>query len=232
MPYFLPSWFLVIVSLALFLGCQSVTTEPRASDYEYFPLESGQYSIYAVQEDQYVLQAAPIQRNYQIKEVVGSAYTDVAGQTAYRLIRYRRATDNQPWQADSVWSTRLVTNEAIRTENGQDFVSLLFPISGGSSWNGNRYNTFGPDEYEIRNAGQPFRVLEKSFNETVTVVAQDDSTLVSQEKRIAVYARQIGLIYKERTYRKFCTTNSGCIGKNQIDYGTRQVYRIQTYGKE
>ncbi|GAB3794467.1 hypothetical protein GCM10028819_08210 [Spirosoma humi] len=232
MPHPLSVWFLIVVSVALLSGCQSATTEPAPSDYEYFPLESGQYRIYTVQEDQYALQAAPIQRYYQIKEVIGAAYTDVAGQTAYRLIRYRRSTDSQPWQADSVWSDRLVTNEAIRTENGQDFVSLLIPISNGLRWNGNRYNTFGPDEYEIRNADQPFRVLDKSFKETVTVVAQDDSTLVSQEKRLAVYARQVGLIYKERTYRKFCTTSSGCIGKNQIDYGTRQVYRIQTYGKE
>lgn len=109
---------------------------------------------------------------------------------------------------------------------------MLFPISNGLTWNGNRHNIIGSDEYEIRNAGQPFRVLAKSFNETVTVVAQDDSTLVSQEKRMAVYARQVGLIYKERTYRQFCTTSSACIGKNQIDYGIRQVYRIQTYGKE
>ncbi|GAB3781920.1 hypothetical protein GCM10028818_36720 [Spirosoma horti] len=232
MPNSLSSWFRIVAWLALVSGCQSATTEPASSDLAYFPLETGQFYIYTVQEDQYPLQGAPMQRNYQIKEVVGAPYTDVAGQTAYRLTRYRRVTDNQPWQADSVWSARLVTNEAIRTENGQDFVSLLFPISNGSSWNGNRYNTFGPDEYEVRNAGQPFRVLEKSFNETVTVVAQDDSTLVSQEKRVAVYARQVGLIYKERTYRRFCITSSGCIGKNQIDYGTRQVYRIQTYGKE
>ncbi|AKD55283.1 hypothetical protein [Spirosoma radiotolerans] len=232
MPYSLSASFRIVVALALLSGCQPAITGLAPADSAYFPLETGQFCIYTVQEDQYRLQAEPIQRNYQIKEVVGAPYTDVAGQTAYRLMRYRRATDSQPWQADSVWSARLVTNEAVRTENGQDFVSLLFPIRNGLTWNGNRHNAFGPDEYEVRNAGQPFRVLEKLFNETVTVVAQDDSTLVSQEKRIAVYARQVGLIYKERTSRQFCTTSPGCIGKNQIDYGIRQVYRIQTYGKE
>jgi hypothetical protein len=222
----------VSASLVLLLACQSLTTEPSPSDNDYFPLQTGQYSIYDVQENQYPFTGSPIQRSYQLKEVIGSAYTDVTGQTAYRLIRYRRTTNSQPWKADSVWSARIVTNEAIRTENGQDFVSLLFPISSGLNWNGNRHNGLGQDDYETRNAGQPFRVLDKTFNETVTVIAQDDSTLVSQEKRIAVYARQVGLIYKERTYLQFCTGTPVCIGKNQIDYGIRQVYRIQTYGKE
>ena len=86
--------------------------------------------------------------------------------------------------------------------------------------------------YEARNVGQPFRVLTKLFNDTATVVAQDDSTLVSQEKRLAVYAREVGLVYKERTSLQFCTATQACVGKNQIDYGTRQIYRIQTYGKE
>lgn len=232
MPYSWRTGYLFAIFLALSSGCRTTTTEPAPSDYTYFPLKAGQYSIYTVQEDQYPRRGAPIQRNYQIKEVVSDPYTNVTGQIAYRLTRYRRSTDNQPWQPDSVWSARIVMNEAIRTENGQDFISLLFPISNGSSWNGNRYNTLGQAKYELRNAGQPFRVLDTLFDETVTVMAQDDSTLVSQEKRMAVYARLVGLIYQERTYYQFCTSSPGCIGKNQIDYGIRQVYRIQAFGKE
>lgn len=232
MPCSWPTRYLVVISLALLSGCRSATPEPAPSDHAYFPLEAGRYSIYTVQENQYPHQGAPIQRNYQIKEVVSAPYTNVTGQTAYRLTRYRRSTDSQPWQADSVWSARIVMNEAIRTENGQDFVSLLFPISNESSWNSNRYNTLGQAIYRLRNAGQPFRVLDTLFGETVTVIGQDDSTLVSQEKRMTVYARQVGLIYKEQTYYQFCTSSPGCVGKNQIDYGIRQVYRIQAFGKE
>ncbi len=221
----------------LFVGfilvqCQSPATEPVTSGYDYFPLETGRYIIYAVQENQYALHTAPIRRTYQLKEVIGSAYTDVTGQTAYRLMRYRRTSTSQPWLPDSIWSARLVNNEAIRTENGQDFVNLLFPVSNKLSWNGNRHNALGQNSYEVRNVGQSFHVLAEQFSETVTVVAQDDSTLVGQDKRIDVYARQVGLIYKERTSLQFCTAAPACIGQNQIDYGTQQIYRIQTYGKE
>lgn len=202
------------------------------SGYDYFPLETGRYVVYDVQESQYAPNAVPVQQTYQLKEVMGAPYTDVAGTTAYRLMRYRRLSDSQNWQADSVWSARLLTNEGIRTENGQDFIKLVFPISDQLSWNGNRRNKSDPDDYELRNVGQPFRVQGKEFDETVTVVAQNDSTLLSQDKRIDKYARQIGLIYKERTHLQFCSSTPACLGHAQIEYGIRQIYRIRSYGKE
>lgn len=219
-------------SLLILLGCQPHTSEPVTPDYDYFPLETGRYVVYDVQEQRYVVNAAPIQRAYQLKEVVGPSYSDVTGQIAYRLMRYRRATESQPWQADSVWSVRIVNNEAIRAENGHDFIKLLFPARNLLTWNGNQRNAAGSDDYEMRNVGQAYYVLGKQFDETVTVVEQDDSTLTAQDRRIEVYARQLGLIYKERTQLQFCTATPACIGHSQVDYGIRQVYRINVYGKE
>ncbi|GAB4013776.1 hypothetical protein GCM10028808_34120 [Spirosoma migulaei] len=196
------------------------------------PLETGRYIIYDVEEKRYSLSSAPILLMYQLKETIGASYTDVTGQPAYRLLRYRRLSDNQLWQADSVWSARKVNNEIIRTENGRDFVQLLVPVSNQLSWDGNRFNTLGSDTYTARNVGEIYRVQGKQFDQTVTVVGQTDSTLISQTKNIAVYARQVGLIYKERINFQFCIATPACLGHNQIDYGTQQVYRIRALGKE
>ncbi|GAB2538593.1 hypothetical protein [Spirosoma aerophilum] len=201
-------------------------------DYSFFPLETGRYIIYDVQESLYSSNATPTLRTFQVKETTGPAYTNVAGQTAYKLIRTRRTNETQPWQSDSIWSARLIGNEGIRVENGKDIVKLLLPIAHGQQWNENRYNLSGLSNVELRNVGQTFNVLNKEFSETVSVVGRDDSTLVAQEKRLDVYARQIGLIYKERTDLHFCTDTPACIGKNQIEYGFRQIYRIKTIGKE
>lgn len=223
-------FYALLAALVVFSGCQSSTTEPVTSGYDYFPLETGRYVIYDVQEQQYDLNTALIQRTYQLKEVVGKTYSDVTGQTAYRLMRYRRSAESGQWQADSVWSAHIVNNKAIRTENGQDLVKLLFPVNDLLSGNGR--NASGSDDYITRNVGQSYHVSGKEFDETVTVVAQDDSTLTSQEKRIEVYARQIGMIYKEQTQLQFCIATPACTGLSQIDYGIRQVYRIRTYGNE
>ena len=216
----------------LLSACQPSTPETRVSDKDYFPLETGRYIIYDVEEHQYALNAAPVRQVYQRKEVTGSSFTDATGQPAFRLIRYRRNTAAQPWQPDSVWAMRVVNNEAIRTENGRDFVALLFPVREPLTWDANRRNNLGPETYSTRNAGQPFGVSGIQFSETVTVQNQPDSTLVSQRKYVAVYARQVGLIYGERTNLTYCTATPDCIGKNQIDYGRQEIYRINAYGRE
>lgn len=218
--------------LFIFHQCQPSANEHLTPGYEYFPLETGRYIIYDVQELKYNFNVAPVQRTYQLKEVVGKLYSDVTGQPTYRLMRYRRPSEREQWQADSVWSVHIVNNEVIRTENGLDFVKLLFPVNSLLSWNGNQHNASEPDDYIMRNVGQSYYVLGKEFGETVTVVAQDDSTLTAQDKRLEVYARRIGLIYKERTQVQFCTATPACTGRSQIDYGIRQVYRIRTYGNE
>ncbi len=222
----------VLQGLFLLSGCQLRDIDSGAAGDRYFPLETGRYIIYGVEEQQYTLTAPPVSRTYQLKERIGQPYTDVTGQTAYRLFRYWRTTENQPWQADSIWAVRLVNNEAIRTENGRDFVRLVLPVSNLLSWDSNRYNQLGRDEYTMRNAGQPYRVLGKAFNETVTVSNPLDSTLISVKKRIYVYARHVGLIYAERVAIHYCTATPACSGRNQIEYGMEQVYRIQTYGIE
>ncbi len=214
-------------------ACQSVSTpDLPTTTTDYFPLETGRYTIYDVAEQQYSLTAAPVSLTYQLKEVTGPVYTDVTNQPAYRLLRYRRTGDSQPWQLDSVWSARRTTTEAIRAENGRDLVKLVFPVADKARWNANQYNPAGTDEYELRNVGQPFSVSGRSFAETATVLQQADSTLVGQDKRREVYARTVGLIYKEVMQLQFCTATPGCIGKNQIEYGIQQTYRLRSYGRE
>lgn len=229
----LRSLLFILIALLSSIGCRSVDSGPVSAGYDYFPLETGRYIIYDVTEYQYSLTATiPVQRAYQIKEVVGASYADVTGQKAYPLLRYRRLAEGQPWRTDSIWSARLVDSEAVRTENGVDFVKLRFPLGDRLRWNGNHYNAIGEDEYEMRNSGQPYRVSDKQFSETVTVVAQEDSTLLSQDKRIDIYARQTGLIYKERLQLQYCSSTPACIGTYQIDYGIRQIYRIHSSGSE
>lgn len=221
-----------VFAVGLFGSCQPETPSTPPDTVDYFPLITGQYIIYDVAEQRYSFTAAPVSLIYQRKEVTGSAYADVTNQPAYRIFRYRRTTESQPWQLDSVWSTRRSRTDAIRTENGRDIVKIVFPVTENARWNANRLNSMGADEYELRNVGRPFSVSGMTFGETATVVQQDDSTLVGQDKRREVYAGGVGLIYKEVIQLQFCTDSPGCIGKNQVVYGLQQIYCIRSYGRE
>ena len=223
---------LILLIVGFLPACRPTdqTTLPLA-DEAYFPLETGRYIVYAVTEELYSLSAPPTKATYQLKEQIGPSYTDASGQTAYQIVRFYRLNDQSVWQPDSIWSARRTRTEALRTENGQTTVRMLFPVYDQQSWDGNRYNTLGTDNFALRNIHQPFRVLTNTFARTVSVI-QQDSTLLDQHKRMEVYAYDIGMVYQEITKFQYCSATPGCIGKAQIDYGSRQLYQALFYGKE
>lgn len=187
---------------------------------------------YDVREEAYTLDGSVAVRQYQLKEVVAERYTDPTGQPAYRIARFRRGAEGQRWQADSTITLRLLTDHAVRNENGKDYVKMLFPPAEMNVWNGNLYNNAGEDNYELKNINKPYTSGTTTFDRTATVIQQNDSTLVNQDKRVEVYAAEVGLVYRERIQLQFCSSSSACVGKAKIDFGTRQYFRFKTAGKE
>jgi hypothetical protein len=228
------SWFLffslLLVSAFIFDACQK-TAGPQQPNYDYFPLETGLYRIYNVTEQRFFLNGAPTTQTYQLREVITDSHLDLANGTAFRIERYRRGSEKDAWQADSVSSVRISDDQLIKTDNNISYIKLVFPVSEQIQWNGNAYNSLGKDDYLIRNTNQPLNVLNQVFAETATVIQQNDSTLVNQDKRLEVYARNVGLIYKEKIQLQFCSSSPSCVGKARIDYGIRQYFRLQSFGK-
>ncbi|MFN8349716.1 MAG: hypothetical protein U0X91_32245 [Spirosomataceae bacterium] len=210
--------------------CKECTEMPPGTAF--FPTEVGRFTEYEVNEEEVTLGRPAIVRTYQWKEVIAERYIHPAGQPTYRIARFRRNSDNQRWEPDSTITLRVFADHAVRNENGRDFVKMVFPIGEKSTWNGNIYNTLGEDSYELRNVNKPYKVGTAAFERTATVIQQNDSTLVNQDKRIEVYAADVGLIYRERINVQFCSSTPACVGKAQIDYGTRQYIRFKKAGKE
>ena len=216
------------------LRCSSPCSDcaPAATGAEFFPLKEGAFVEYEVQEQAFALGQAAVVRSYQWKELIAEKYQDITGQTAYRIVRFRRANDTQRWQADSTITLRLGIDQAVRNENGRDYVKMLFPVYEKATWNGNVYNNLGEDKYELKNVGKPFKVGTQSFERTATVIQQNDSTLVDQNRRIEVYAADVGLVYRESINLQFCSSSPACVGKGQVDFGLRQYVRFKRAGVE
>jgi len=191
-------------------------------------MEGGSYWIYEVNEEQYRPVGPPVIRTYQWRERVSSAVTDHPRRRSFRVERFTRLAENQPWTLDSVFRVRVLDDELLRSAGNLDYVRLIFPVVESARWNGNAYNSLGPDLYQYRSIGRPFRLLNQTFPETATVVQQNDSTGVSLNRRIEVYARQIGLVYREESNLSYCTASPACRG--QIEYGYRRYVRLRTHG--
>lgn len=198
----------------------------------FFPTEIGRFVEYDVVEEEYPLGKSVLVRRYQWKEVMAERYTDPTGQPLFRIARYRRNADGQRWDADSTITLRVVTDHAVRNENGKEYVKMVFPVSEKKGWNGNLYNNGGEDNYELKNVNKAYIVHKTTFDRTATVVQQEDSTLVNQDKRVEVYAAGVGLVYREMIQLQFCSSAPTCVGKAQIDFGTRRYVRFRNAGKE
>ncbi|MDZ7900137.1 MAG: hypothetical protein U5N85_19210 [Arcicella sp.] len=210
------------------LDCGCVSPPVSGKDF-FYPIKN-QVVIYDIEETQYSLTSIPVVKNYQLKEIFVSSSTESNGNETLRIERYRRENDSQKWVIDSVFTAKKGIDKALKTENNVTFVKLIFPVSEGLKWNGNAYNSLGEDTYELKKVFQPFQTNRQNFNRTLTVIQQNDSTLVDLKRRIEVYAEGIGRIYQEKTNVSYC--NSGdCLGKGKIDFGTKYIVKIKSYEK-
>ncbi|MFN8356353.1 MAG: hypothetical protein U0Y10_17990 [Spirosomataceae bacterium] len=222
---------LLLLCAGFWWACSSSEPTPADAGYGYFPLQKGQFVEYDVTETVYSLTGATSTSVFQLKEVIGDSFADLSGQTSYRVERYRRANAVASWQLDSVWTAKQVTDQLIKTENNIPYVKLTFPVRRGQKWNGNVYNALGKDDYEMDAADKNYSYNGQQYEAVLTVIQQNDSTLVSQNKRIERFAQGIGLIYKENTVLFLCA-QAGCVGQGKIDYGVKRIQTIKTYGKQ
>lgn len=210
--------------------CNDCATPLKGS--EFFPLEVGRFVEYDVNEEEVALGRPAVVRAFQWREKVAETYLDPAGDKVHRIARFRRTLEGQPWIPDSTFTVRLKIDYVVRNESGREYVKMVFPLAEKRTWNGNVYNNLGEDEYLLKEVNKSIKIGGTAFDRTVTVVQQNDSTLVNQDKRIETYAAGVGLIYRERINVQFCSSTPSCIGKAQVDFGTRQFVRFKRTGVE
>ena len=218
-------FFAFTLSLA---ACERADAPPPDPGYDYFPLETGTFREYEVTETRYALAQPAQTRIYQIREVTSPKYTDAGGQGVYLLEHSVR--EENTWRADSVSSIWRTAERAFRSENGLTFVKIQFPVKEGSRWDGNLYNTLAERFFEVKKVDKPLTLGALTFDQTLTVVQQNDSTLLSLRKSQETYARNIGLIRREQTSVQYCGTPD-CIGKGVIDYGFTKSMVLKNYGR-
>lgn len=223
---------LSLFGFALLYGCAQQSDPPR-NDADYAPVESGRYWVYAVQDERYSLTEAPVLSTYYVKETIGELLSTTQNSQTYKLIRAKRSQPTNAWKIDSIWTVQQWPDKLIRAENTIAYVKFRFPVINGATWNQNEYNTLLTAMYQYVKTGEPFSLTPKKYNNTVQVVSQqNDSTAISLNRRIDVYAYLIGLIFKENTALAYCQSTPACIGKGQIASGYRQKWTLVETGKE
>lgn len=233
----------VIVLISLSLSCQSPEVSPGRTGHEFTPVRVGAYWEYAVTET--TISAVGGQTNMLSElrlEVVDSLV--LSGQTTYIIQRSTRLQGATGWDAAETWSIRVDEFQYIQQEGNIPFMKVKFPLSEGKSWNGNALNnlggteacadgTFACDNYFVNSLSKPFELPGIFlYNDTVTIVENDeDDPIVMKDLRKSVYAKDVGLVYREVTHLEYCTVGT-CIGQQVVENGTVSRQTLTSHGYE
>lgn len=230
----------VLLLLILLLGCSSREILPKRTGHEYVPVRTGAWWQYAVTET--TISAVNGQSNtlYDLRvEVIDSV--DGGTFILQRMTRLQGATD---WEAAETWSARVTDFQYVLQEGNVPFVRMQFPLAEGKSWNGNALNTLGGtdlcsdgsyacDNYETAGLQSPFEIPGTlGYDDTVTITENDeDDPIVGKDLRQSVYAKDIGMIYREEIHLEYCTVGT-CIGEQVVENGTIVRLSLTSYGHE
>jgi len=212
-------------------------------DADFFPLSVGSFFIYDVLETNYSPLAGQEDLSYQLKLVVTDSFRNTAGGITHVIQRSTKSSTASSFEYLDTWSVRVEASQVVVNEGNISFVKLSFPLVAGKEWNGNAFNTLGGEEtcgqgstpcdlYSIEREGTPFELNNETLTETIEVLQNNNVDLiVKQDVRKEIYARHIGLVYKESTILNYCTVGA-CIGKQEIESGFLLKQTLVSYGKE
>ncbi|MCE7039849.1 hypothetical protein [Dyadobacter sp. CY312] len=219
-----------IALLILFVFSCSSDQENAPPDTSYFPLAVGSESVFEVERINYSLSETPTNKKINLRQTITNSFTDLNGNLAYK-IEFEVNTRQNQWRQDSVSILWRGLDKAYIQENGQTVVKMIFPLADGTAWNGNDYNTLPETIFRCTAKNKPLTIGSIHYPNTVTIIRQDDSTLLSRNKYIEMYAAEIGLISTEKVFVKYCNTPD-CIGKGIINSGYKEISVLKTYIKK
>ena len=216
---------LLLVLLGLCAGCGKKANDPAPDDSAYFPLQVGDYWVYQVTQEKYAAINSATKQTYQVQEKISSS-TNRNGQVVYLVEESVRQAGQSAWRLNEIHTVYKNLAEVISQENNLPVVKLVFPIRATNFWNMNAYNTNPDAPLQYQNTGRLFTVRTRVFENTVSVVGANDSTLVGQKKYLRIYAPNRGLVYREDLSLAFCQSSPACIGKGVIESGTKLTWEL------
>lgn len=220
---------LSIIACCLLSSCEkeNITKDKNfTADKAYFPLQQGIGAIYKITE---IIIDAPSNvydtSIYYLKEIVDIPFIDNEGDTAYRIERYKSPSENYVWTISDAWEAKLTKNTAEKVEENQRFIKMRFPIKKNSSWNGNLKNDLKAKDYEITEIAKKYNYSNHILDSCINIVHDSTLTQITKVYDCEIYAKSVGLVYKEVTD----------INSQEVIYGVpidKRVYRGTFYYQE
>ncbi|MBL7872623.1 MAG: hypothetical protein JNM78_13485 [Cyclobacteriaceae bacterium] len=234
--------YLFFILLVCLIGCSN--EDPISTDVglNYFPLQTGDSWIYTVEETT-INQTVTASTAYELSVTVTDSVKNSDGKYTYTFHRAKRMTESDSWESFGTWTAMVSRNQLIQREGNILFVKLIFPLSDGLTWNGNQFNNLpnmgnlftgkGSEVYHTSEYDQSKNLTTTlEFDKTITIIHNEFvDPIVGKDVRKEVYARDVGLIYKEVTQLEYCSVGN-CLGQQKVDKGVIMIQTLKSYASK
>lgn len=217
---------LCIVFVISLLSCKNEESQPFGGA-EYSPIETGNFWIYDVKYEGYSITEKPVFLNYQLKEKIGFEI----GTNTYTIEVARRDKPTDTWKSFGSNWIEVRPDQQLVSDGNQVIIQIQYPLTENATWWSNDFENSTKSVIKVKDFGSEYTVLGKNFPESVTIYQKNDSSLVETNRDFSVFAKNVGLVYKEKTAIAYCQ-NQDCIGKGKPDNGYRIKQSLISYGKE
>jgi hypothetical protein len=198
--------FLFLIFILVLTSCKDKDASLLISDHDYFSVRSGDISEFMISKTTYSPSGAQKVSQFLMQSSIGDTFTFANEQHVNRIEYSSKSVEDADWRTDSVGAIWKTTDRAFSQEQGQTIVKMYFPLSENLTWNGNSYNDQAEKKFRCVDKGMPKQIGSKYFPNTVTIIRQQDSTLLSKNMYVEIYAAGIGLIATEKIFVRYCYT--------------------------
>lgn len=212
-------WVVVCIGILFIASCGKDTIPPDDVELgkEYYPLHVGHSVIYNVDSiiyNDFTKTTDTFKMEY--KDVVASEFIDNEARPSFVIDRYIRQDSTFPWTENATYYATMTNYRLEVIENNLRMIKLVFPVKLNTSWYGNSFipATFNDDlkwyggwVYKYAKVNEPLYIDNIYFQSTVSIPQVDltegapNSPNEYSAKTFSkeVYAKSVGLIYRELT---------------------------------
>ncbi|MEY3186585.1 MAG: hypothetical protein RL675_409, partial [Bacteroidota bacterium] len=198
---------------------------------QYYPLKTGKYIIYSVDSIVYVnLGTKKEIKSAIIQEKIDTTEKDNLGRLSFKIIQStRNSVDTNKWEFLGTYRVTPTIKGVEVIQQNQRFIKLVSPVIQDYKWMGNAYiNTTGnPElsylnnwEYKYQDISSPQKINNIDFKDCINVLQRNDTIGNPTNRNFfsginysrEIYARNIGLIFKEVHYEVWQPPNGSGSG--------------------
>lgn len=198
--------YLILATILVIASCKG--PEPEAIDfgYDYVPLAIGSEAMFRVDSifyDEFLIDDPIDTVYYLIKETVVDTQRDLTGNMAYVVERTTYDTNGMENGTPFRFTRTRVSNRIEEQIGNLRKVILTFPVTQGTTWDGNAFNSLEDQNFEYASVSENYNLEGQQFDSVVTIVQIEDSTnFIFKQYTEEKYARNIGKIYREHLIKK------------------------------